>query len=98
MNRRMIAYTIGRILIAEAALMLPSVLVGLIYREPDTWVFAPAIGLLVLAGVLLGRKKPENTVIYARDGYFIVAAVWILLSLFGAIPFRLCGKMGRFWD
>ena len=98
MNRRMIAYTVGRILIAEAALMLPSVLVGLIYREPDTWVFAPAIGLLVLAGVLLGRKKPENTVIYARDGYFIVAAVWILLSLFGAIPFRLCGKMGRFWD
>ncbi len=98
MNRRMIAYTIGRILIAEAALMLPSVLVGLIYREPDTWVFAPAIGLLVLAGVLLGRKKPENTVIYARDGYFIVAAVWILLSLFGAIPFRLCGRMGRFWD
>ncbi len=98
MNRRMIAYTIGRILIAEAALMLPSVLVGLIYREPDTWVFAPAIGLLVLAGVLLGRKKPENTVIYARDGYFIVAAVWILLSLFGAIPFRLCDKMGRFWD
>ena len=98
MNRRMIAYTVGRILVAEAALMLPSVLVGLIYREPDTWVFAPAIGLLVLAGVLLGRKKPENTVIYARDGYFIVAAVWILLSLFGAIPFRLCGKMGRFWD
>ncbi|MBR3270307.1 MAG: TrkH family potassium uptake protein [Clostridia bacterium] len=98
MNRRMIAYTIGRILIAEAALMLPSVLVGLIYREPDTWVFAPAVGLLVLAGVLLGRKKPENTVIYARDGYFIVAAVWILLSLFGAIPFRLCGRMGRFWD
>ncbi len=98
MNRRMIAYTIGRILIAEAALMLPSVLVGLIYRETDTWVFLPAIGLLVLTGVLLGRKKPENTVIYARDGYFIVAAVWILLSLFGAIPFRLDGRMGNFID
>ena len=67
MNRKMIAYTIGRILIAEAALMLPSVLVGLIYREPDTWVFAPAIGLLVLAGVLLGRKKPENTVWFCPD-------------------------------
>ena len=98
MNRKMIAYTIGRILLAEAALMLPSVLVGLIYREPETWVFGPAIGQLLVFGVLLSRKKPENTVIYARDGYFIVAAVWILLSLFGAIPFRFCGKMGKFWD
>ena len=98
MNRRMIAYTIGRILIAEAALMVPAVIVGLIYGEADTWVFLPAIGAAAAAGLVCCLFKPQSTVIFARDGYFIVAAAWILLSVFGALPFLFSGKFPSFWD
>ena len=98
MNRKMIAFTIGRILLAEAALMLPSVVVGLLYREPETWVFLPAIGLLLVASGVIGMRKPQNTMIFARDGYFIVAASWILLSIFGALPFYFSGRFSTFWD
>lgn len=97
MNRRMIVFLLGRILLLEAALMLPSVLVGLIYRETITWCFLPAMGALGLLG-LFGIKKPKDTTIYAREGFLTVAAAWVLMSLFGAVPFWLCGGFETFWD
>ncbi len=97
MNRRMVLYLLSRILFAEAILMLPSVLVGIIYREAITWCFLPAIGVLLLLG-LFGIKKPSNTAIYAREGFMVVSAAWVLMSLFGAIPFWLSGGFNTFWD
>ena len=97
MNRRMIVFLLGRILFLEAVLMLPSVLVGIIYREAITWCFLPAIGALILLG-LFGVKKPKDTVIYAREGFLTVAAAWVLMSLFGAVPLWLCGGFKTFWD
>lgn len=98
MNRKMIAFTLGRILLAEGALMVPSLIVGLIYREPEAWAFLPAIGALLLIGFLSFLIKPKSTEIFTRDAYFTVAAAWVLLSVFGAVPFRLSGKFGKFWD
>ncbi len=97
MNRRMVVFLLGRILLLEAALMLPSVLVGLIYREAITWCFLPAMGGLALLG-LFGVKKPKDTTIYAREGFLTVAAAWVLMSLFGAVPLWLSGGFATFWD
>lgn len=97
MNRRMVVFLLSRILFFEALLMLPSVIVGLLYREAITWCFLPPIGALLLLG-LFGLKKPKNTAIYAREGFLVVAAAWILMSLFGAIPFWLSGGFDSFWD
>ncbi len=97
MNRRMVVFLLGRILFLEALLMLPSVLVGIIYREAITWCFLPASGALALLG-LFGLKKPKDTAIYAREGFLTVAAAWVLMSLFGAVPLWLCGGFETFWD
>lgn len=94
----MIVFTIGRILLAEAALMIPSVIVGFINHEPETRAFFPAIGILLIIGILASLRKPKNTMIFSRDGYFIVAASWILLSVFGALPFWFSGHFNTFWD
>ncbi len=98
MNRRMIAYILGWILIAEAIMMAPSLLVGLIYREPSYRYFVlPMLLLLALGGIFVVRR-PQNTAIFARDGCFIVAASWTALSLFGALPFYLSGYFASIWD
>lgn len=89
MNRKMVFHILGKILIVEAALMVPSVIVGLIYKEKATLAFLVPILALVLIGVLLSVRKPKNREIYARDGFFIVASAWVLMSLFGALPFYL---------
>ncbi|MBR0508151.1 MAG: TrkH family potassium uptake protein [Clostridia bacterium] len=99
MNRRMVVFLLSRILAFEALLMVPSFIVGLIYGEAATAAlcFLPLIGVLLLLG-LFSIKKPKNTAIYAREGFLTVAAAWVLMSLFGAIPFLLSGKFDSFWD
>ena len=41
---------------------------------------------------------PKNTKIYARDGLAIVALVWVLMSVFGALPFVISGEIPSFAD
>lgn len=89
MNRSMIVYILGRISFINALLMLPSMLVGLIYWEKETLYFLPPMILLLLAGLLLGMKKPKNTAFYGRDGFVIVALAWLVLSVSGAMPLAL---------
>ncbi len=98
MNRRMIVYILGRVLLVEALLMLPSLICGLIYREAAITAFLPSMAVSALTGAVLFRKKPADTTIYAREGFFIVAAAWILLSLIGALPLRLCGSGLTYWS
>ena len=60
MNRRMVFHILGKILLVEALLMLPSVVVGLIYWERATTAFIAPIIILAILGLALGAKKPKN--------------------------------------
>lgn len=97
MNRRMIAYILGRILLVEAALLTLPMLVAMYYRESAEPFLIPMLAL-ILCGILLGRVSPRSRVLYARDGLAIVALAWIAMSFFGAIPFYISHSMPTFVD
>ncbi len=97
MNYRMIGYVIGKILLVEAALMMLSLAVSVLYREPLAPFLLPML-LLAGVGLLLGGKKPRQTALYAREGLAVVALAWIALSLFGAAPFVISGDIPNFVD
>lgn len=98
MNYRMVFYNIGRILLVEAALLIFPAIGSLIYNEDTLISFAITIAALAVAGLLAVHKKPQKTSIYAKDGYVIVALTWILMSLFGALPFYISGYIPNFVD
>lgn len=98
MNYRMIGKSIGNLLLVEAACMLPSLLVALMYPEADAMAFIAAIALTVAAGFALALPKVKETSLYARDGFAIVALGWILLSVFGALPYLFSGAIPRVED
>ena len=98
MNYRMVFYNIGRILLVEAALLAFPAIGAIIYNEDTLISFALTIAALTAVGLPAVRKKPENTAIYAKDGYVIVALTWILMSLFGAMPFYFSGHIPHFID
>ena len=98
MNYRMVFYNIGRILLVEAALLIFPAIGSLIYNENTLIAFALTIAALAVTGLIAVRKKPQKTTIYAKDGYVIVALTWILMSLFGALPFFLSGYIPSFID
>ncbi len=93
MNYSMIFYIIGWILVVEAALMVPSGAVAIIYGEICGWVFAVTILLCLVLGLPLIRRQPENKVFYFKEGAVIVALSWLIMSIMGAIPFVLSGAI-----
>lgn len=98
MNYKMTGYILGKMLGVEAAVLLIPALVSVIYGEDDHWAFLITSVILLAAFLIFGRKKPENSTIYGKDGLVIVASAWILWSLFGALPYFISGEIPHYVD
>ncbi len=93
MNSSIIRYILGQVLKIAGVLMLLPSLVGLIYQETEGFYYLGIASLCVLIGFIISLKKPADTVIYLKEGCIITALSWILLSIFGALPFYLSGEI-----
>ena len=99
MNYRMIKYTLGWLAMFEAAFFVLPMITALCYGEWSTLLaFAAVAAICLVIGFLCKRNKPEKTTIYAREGFVIVSLSWILLSVFGALPFIFAGCTTSFVD
>ncbi len=98
MNYQMLRYVLGQIFKLEAALMALPLLFGLYYRDAGVMPILEVMLPVGIAGYLLTAVKPKNQTIYAREGFVIVALAWILLSVFGALPFVIEGAIPKFID
>ena len=79
--------------------MVLPIFVCLCFRDyHDIMPFVYSIGLTLLAAVVLGIKKPKNDVVFARESFISVSLGWILLSLFGALPFYISGSIPNIID
>ena len=98
MNYKMIRNILGWLLIFEAGFMLVPLITGLCYAEAEVRYFAVTALICAAIGGLCVWKKPKDPVLYAREGFVIVALSWIILSLFGAIPFFVSGTIPNYVD
>ena len=99
MNRRMVFYLTGKMILVEAALMLLPLSVAIIYQNNSMWAFAITIAIALVIGSGLSLiSKPGNKVIYAKEGFVIVAIVWLSLSAIGALPFYISGEISSYID
>ena len=98
MNLKMTKYMLGKMLGIEALVLMIPMVVSLIYGEAG-WKYFGITSLILLAVYLLfGFRKPNNTQIYGKDGFVIIACLWILWSIFGALPFWLSGAIPSYID
>ena len=98
MNYRLVTHILGKVFLLEAALMIPSVIVSLIYREGDTKAFLITMALLIVLGMTFVLIKPKKLKLFARDGMMIVALAWVSLALFGGLPFYFNGAIPSYID
>lgn len=96
MNYKMIFYTLGQILKLEAALLVLPLAVSLIYKENQILPFLIPMAALLAIGFGLTIKKPEKNNFYAKEGFVIVGLSWIVLSIFGCLPFVISGAIPHF--
>jgi trk system potassium uptake protein TrkH len=98
MNISIIRRILGYVLLLEAALLLVPFLVGLIYREKESFAYIIVALICVACGSIMAAIKPKNQVFYLKDGCVATAMSWIALSLFGCLPFLITKEIPRFID
>ncbi|MBE6784565.1 MAG: TrkH family potassium uptake protein [Ruminococcaceae bacterium] len=99
MNRKMVFGTAGKIVCAEALILIIPLIVSLIYNEKCATSFLITIAISAIVGAaLVFFGKTENEVIYAKEGFLTVSLSWILLSLIGALPFTISGEIPNYVD
>ena len=98
MNYSIVRRTIGALLIFEGIFFVLPLITAVIYWEEAFFSFL--ISICICAGLgglcLIGKSKDPS--IYAKEGFVIVALSWIVLSIFGALPFYLSGEIPSFID
>ncbi len=91
MNFRTVSKTLGIVLLAEAAFMIPSLIVALLFGDGDATAFFLTELLLLVTGLVLHSLPPSDRHLHTRDGLAIVGLGWLAISFFGALPFWFSG-------
>ena len=98
-NVKVIIKVIGFLLVIEGIFMFLSLPFSIYYGEQETMAIIYSGIITIITGGILGfstRKHPKN--IGRKEGYVIVAITWIIISLFGTLPFVLSGAIPNFTD
>ena len=98
MNYIKLGKILGKIMILEGVLMLAPLAVALLYRESLQYIlaFVIPIFLLCLFGLLLQIPKPKRDTLYQKEGFALTALVWVVMTIFGALPFVINGDIPNF--
>ena len=99
-NTHFISNILGFMLIIESFLMLTSAIVGEYFKESVTTSIYISVAITFIFGVFLrflsfGKKGKDIT---KREGFLTVTLVWILLTVFGLLPYYLSGAIPHLPD
>ncbi len=100
MNYRTISHTVGIILQFEALFLIPSLIISLVHGETrSVYAFIISAVIALASGLLLTHVFGKNDkLIYAREGFAIVAIAWMAISAVGALPYVISGEIPNYID
>ncbi len=99
MNYGMIKRILGYVLLIEALCLTLPLICSLVYGEPHALpVWTLCICICLILGIVLTLGKPKSKQMFAKEGFVTVALSWIVISLFGAVPFVISGFIPSFTD
>jgi len=96
-NFRIIARVFSLVLIVEGLFMLIAAAVSFLYNEPASILFSGII-TIVTGAMVFTPLRNEDKITGNKEGYLILAGIWLLLSLFGTLPYLMSGTIRNFTD
>lgn len=90
-NIIMLLRVVGFLLMIEGLFMMVPVMVGLIYKEDATLKFLICAGISGVAGCGMTLLRPRSREMGKREAIMLTGLTWVILSLFGMLPFLFCG-------
>ncbi len=98
MNKHLVCYVLGWVMIVIGAMLSLPIIVSFIYHESDFLYFGLLAAACMAVGLISIKIKPKNTTMYVREGYISCALTWVLLSVIGCLPFYISGSIPDFTD
>lgn len=100
MNYKMIGKFIGKILLVEAIFMLPAYAISIYYHEVVARhaLLLSAVITALLGGIMVALTRGTKKGFHAKEGMVCVGLSWIVLGLFGALPFFISGAIPHYVD
>jgi len=100
MNFKIILYITGFLLMLTGLFMLSSIGISIYYDSKDIKAFLISGTCTLALGFILWfiYRKEKGAEITKKEGYFIVTIGWLVMSLFGTLPFIIHGSIPNFTD
>ncbi len=98
MNYGVIIHILGWVLSCEAVCMLLPLICAMCCDRANIITFVVCIAICLCSGAIMICKAPKKRDLYAKEGFTVVALSWIIMSLFGALPFYISGAIPNFVD
>lgn len=90
-NLLMLMRVVGWLLVIEALFMLIPCIVALFVDSESVWPFLLCVGITGVSGGLMTLLKPRSRDMGKREAILLTGFTWVVLSLFGMLPFILYG-------
>ncbi len=101
-KRRLATITrvLGMLLLVEAGFMIVSLLISLIYNDNNYLSLLISSSITAVFGIifLIPLLRYKKLKIDRRLGLLIVSSIWIVMSIFGSLPYILGGHIESFSD
>lgn len=80
--------------------MLTSIIWALVYREETVWELLLSGFITLFSGVVMHYSTLKNLKkeLGLKDSYFTVTFTWVIISLYGTLPYLLTGSIPGFTD
>ena len=98
MNYSVILRTLGNMVLFEALFLTVPLVTAAIYWEAAFWMYLITIAICIAVGALCLLIKSKDKNVYSKEAFVIVALGWIVMSLFGALPFVMTQEIPSYVD
>ena len=98
MNFPVVLTLLGHVIKYEMLLLFIPLFISLYYGQGDAKAFLITIFIMLPIYLVLTTIKTDNKKIYAKEGFLTVGLSWIVVSIFGALPFMINGAIPSFID
>lgn len=98
-NYQFVLSSIGLLLMVEAVFMLFSAFVGEFFNETAATSIYFSSGITFITGAVqffITKSTKEKQTITKREGFITVTLSWLVLTLFGTLPYLLSGAIPSF--
>lgn len=99
MNYQIILRLVGVLLVLDGLFMTLGIPFSIYYGDDDvSTLFGCGLGLAAVGAIIVYATRKAQKEIKKREGYLIVCLGWIVMSMFGAIPFVVHGSIPSYTD